>query len=290
MSDMFLLVPGLTAPRRVHELIYEGAELTGVSVEELFSATRLRKVARARWAVWWRLVRDETNGLRKRPSLLQVSRWFDKDHTTVRHGVLSWEQMHGRHGYVRLLSAAESNEEQTVEKNPDIMKTVALPVLMPAWAKWAAVSNTAVPGNMLEELLREADGLPLHEIVMRCDDMVNGRIEYRPDEDDHWATPMETALRKHGDCEDIALLKYALLRHLVRLQMGSVYVSIVYDLTARKHHALCVVYGRTTDEFFLLDVRGRRSPLRDLYVDNYNPVTTYSGGQMWVHGKRKLRA
>jgi predicted transglutaminase-like cysteine proteinase len=40
------------------------------------------------------------------------------------------------------------------------------------------------------------------------------RIRYRADapEDDHWATPLATLARGAGDCEDIAILKYALLR------------------------------------------------------------------------------
>jgi predicted transglutaminase-like cysteine proteinase len=40
------------------------------------------------------------------------------------------------------------------------------------------------------------------------------RVRYRADVpgDDHWATPLATLERGAGDCEDIAILKYALLR------------------------------------------------------------------------------
>lgn len=47
-----------------------------------------------------------------------------------------------------------------------------------------------------------------HEV----NDFVNKTISYLQDVRDEWQSPNETLLKKTGDCEDYALLKYALLK------------------------------------------------------------------------------
>lgn len=43
-------------------------------------------------------------------------------------------------------------------------------------------------------------------------DWVHLRVRYVADEHDDWQTPAQTLARQAGDCEDFAILKYALLR------------------------------------------------------------------------------
>ncbi|MGQ9426327.1 transglutaminase-like cysteine peptidase [Gilvimarinus sp. F26214L] len=66
--------------------------------------------------------------------------------------------------------------------------------------------------------MEQAQALSELEKVVRTNDFVN-TIAYRADEDhweqeDYWATPMETLTTEGGDCEDFAIAKYFTLRDI----------------------------------------------------------------------------
>lgn len=49
--------------------------------------------------------------------------------------------------------------------------------------------------------------------VARMNEDVNRTVRYRPEQGDRWQTPQETMEELAGDCEDYAILKYAVLLH-----------------------------------------------------------------------------
>ncbi|MCY3885293.1 MAG: transglutaminase-like cysteine peptidase [Gammaproteobacteria bacterium] len=64
-------------------------------------------------------------------------------------------------------------------------------------------------------------------------------VESHVDQRQHWSTLLDF-LEKGGDCEDYATSKYALLK-LLGFKPRELRVLIVYDRTAREHHALTLV-------------------------------------------------
>lgn len=118
--------------------------------------------------------------------------------------------------------------------------------------------------------------------IRTVDVMVNRKIMYQADATDEWTTPKETLERGYGDCEDIALVKRAIL-----LSTGykdpDIYLFLVKDLVARRDHALLIVRGK--EEWFVLDSFNSLSlPLR-LVID-YVPLLAFSGDKAWFFGKR----
>lgn len=99
------------------------------------------------------------------------------------------------------------------------------------------------------------------------DAWVDRKITWRADRKDEWASPRETLARGYGDCEDIALVKWAALRATGYKPL----FLIVRD--GRAYHAVVMVGGR------VLDVAGRRS------ADGYVPVTGWTAKQRWLFGK-----
>ena len=68
--------------------------------------------------------------------------------------------------------------------------------------------------HAFDSLAASALRLPPHERLSFVNDHVNQQVEPQPDEPghDHWATPFETLARGAGDCEDVAIAKFFLLR------------------------------------------------------------------------------
>lgn len=102
------------------------------------------------------------------------------------------------------------------------------------------------------------------------DAWVNAKIAYRADARDEWAHPVKTLARGYGDCEDIALVKWAALRRYNPLFL------IVRD--GKAYHAVVIVKGR------LLDSAGRKSmPAAD--ARDYMPVTGWANGKRYIFGR-----
>ncbi len=112
------------------------------------------------------------------------------------------------------------------------------------------------------------------------DQWVNSHIRYRPDEGDVWATAAQTHSRRYGDCEDIALLKRAML-----LKAGvaerEIFFIIARDTLARRDHAVILTRGRVLDSFNSLSL-----PMEQ--VSNYSPIFAFSGDNCWTFGRRIL--
>lgn len=78
-------------PARISALVREIADREGLGVREILGPSRCRRVAFARFEVWWRL--RNSNGPERVPSYPMIGRWFRRDHTTVIHGVRRYIQL-----------------------------------------------------------------------------------------------------------------------------------------------------------------------------------------------------
>lgn len=101
---------------------------------------------------------------------------------------------------------------------------------------------------------------------------INREIKYTPDSTDNWQTPLQTLSLKTGDCEDYAILKYALLTKAgipARLVIGEIRKLGMGNLNGNLPHAWCAVFieGR----WFALDNNADRPiPVED--YPNWTPL------------------
>ena len=118
--------------------------------------------------------------------------------------------------------------------------------------------------------------------------MVNRLLAYREDVQiwntgEYWASPMESLARRAGDCEDYAILKYALLRDL-GVKDADMRIVVLMDTAARQHHAVLSV--RHEGKWLILDNRFSRIRFeRDL--PNYQPLYTVNAAGEWSHTQDK---
>jgi len=112
-----------------------------------------------------------------------------------------------------------------------VFGSVALPIsAVPASKQWRSISATDYTlqfgaschtvacstgiGGTLGRAARMAATENAFEGLALINSSVNNLIKYRADGADHWATPVETAARGAGDCEDFAIAKMWLLRSI----------------------------------------------------------------------------
>ena len=103
---------------------------------------------------------------------------------------------------------------------------------------------------------------------------VNRFIAYERDADvDDWTGPFEVLTDRAGDCEEYALMKWAILR-AIGVEQSKMAVTVVRDLVARRLHAFLVV--RVGNRTVVLDSRtawifyagsGAFAPLMSLQSD-----------------------
>jgi predicted transglutaminase-like cysteine proteinase len=107
--------------------------------------------------------------------------------------------------------------------------------------------------------------------------------QYKPDSEnygrrDYWATPLEF-LRRSGDCEDYAIVKYVTLRQLgyasERLRL-----VVVRDTVRDIAHAVLAVY--LDDEVYVMD-NLNASVLPQDRVSHYVPYYSTNEASRWAH-------
>lgn len=118
--------------------------------------------------------------------------------------------------------------------------------------------------------------------------MVNRVLAYRDDArvwntGEYWASPVEALTKRAGDCEDYAILKYALLRDL-GVKDADMRIVVLMDTAARQHHAVLSV--RHEGKWLILDNRFSRVRFeRDL--PHYRPLYSVNASGQWSHGQDK---
>lgn len=172
---------------------------------------------------------------------------------------------------------------------PDLFGTSGVRIKnTPYQAKWQrAVQPVTHP--RAAELLADAQRQP-HSVakIAAVQRAVHGAIRYQTDDilwasKDYWATPNETLVKLAGDCEDVALLKMALLERL-GFSASDMFLSVGYDLALRSGHAVLVV--RHASQFYVLD---QMTPnlLQDYRLTEFRPVITLNANFHMVHSERQ---
>ena len=113
----------------------------------------------------------------------------------------------------------------------------------------------------------------------------NVRIRYVEDRQlygkaDYWADARTTLRHGAGDCEDIAVVKLALLVG-AGVRREDIYLTVARDLARNADHALLVV--RAEGRFWLLDNNTDRL-LDASEANDYRPILSYSAKGKWLHG------
>jgi predicted transglutaminase-like cysteine proteinase len=153
------------------------------------------------------------------------------------------------------------------------------------WARAIQPATHAAAQSIVQQA--GAAGTPLLRMasVQRA---VHDRIRYVTDDQlygvsDYWATPNETLQRGAGDCEDVAILKMALLQKL-GFNPADMFLTVGYDLALRNGHAVLVV--RLNGHFYVLD---QLTPdlLQDSRLTEFRPVVTLNAHYNWVHSERQ---
>jgi predicted transglutaminase-like cysteine proteinase len=85
---------------------------------------------------------------------------------------------------------------------------------------------------------------------------------------DYWASPLQTLTSRAGDCEDYAILKYVVLRHL-GMAAGDLRLVIVRDTSLEAQHAILTV--RMERKWLILDNR-TMAMLDAEQVSHYEPL------------------
>jgi len=119
-------------------------------------------------------------------------------------------------------------------------------------------------------------------------DLVNRRVngEFRYVEDpggDRWASARETIARRAGDCEDLAILKLALLAR-AGVESDRLFLVVVRDTARQRDHAVAAV--RWENRLWVLDSRLDRVQPAERVLD-YVPLQSFSGRWAWTYGYRE---
>lgn len=153
-----------------------------------------------------------------------------------------------------------------------------------------------------QALIRDSAALPEREQIDAINRFFNQQLQFSDDtwvwqQEDYWATPIESLVKGAGDCEDYALAKYFTLR---RLGVPSERLRITYvkALSVNQAHMVLSYYATPTADPLVLDnlvpVIKPASQRRDLIpVYAFNAEGLYlpgaGGGKRSGDGKRLSR-
>jgi predicted transglutaminase-like cysteine proteinase len=132
--------------------------------------------------------------------------------------------------------------------------------------------------NLMTEIepLRDRDTLYQLFAVNR----LGNRQPYRAESDDqnNWTSPLEFLINS-GDCEDYAIFKYALLRHL-GLPVGAMRIVLLRQVGDLRAHA--VLAAQVDGNTYILDNLSEQV-LPDHVLINYRPVYSFNEDRRWAH-------
>lgn len=155
-------------------------------------------------------------------------------------------------------------------------------------AKWQR-SVQPVTHASAADIVMKARAMPSEvERIAYVQRAVFEQIAYKEDRqlygmEDYWATPNETLQRLAGDCEDVAILKLALLQRL-GIPPENMFLTVGYDLALRSGHAVLVV--RSGSRFHVMD-QTTAGLTQDTRLADFRPVVTLTAGYNWMHGERR---
>ena len=154
--------------------------------------------------------------------------------------------------------------------------------------------------SVLEEwlaMLDELRGADVDAQLRGVNDFVNRRVRWLEDpsvgeQEDYWATPLETLGRGAGDCEDFTIAKYVSLRELEvpEPQLRLIYVKARIgrsDIT--QAHMVLGYYASPGAEPQVLDNLVTSISPASLRTD-LDPLFSFNGSGLWAGGSSQSRA
>ncbi|HEX8956618.1 MAG TPA: transglutaminase-like cysteine peptidase [Burkholderiaceae bacterium] len=143
-----------------------------------------------------------------------------------------------------------------------------------------------------QKLLKDVKDLPINDKLKRVNEFFNRHIHYATDwevwnQEDYWATPMESLSKGRGDCEDYVIAKYYVLREsgVPDRQLRLIYVRAHFggaDSAAQEAHMVLAYYAAPDSEPLVLDSQindirpaSRRPDLTPVF--SFNAEGVYSG-------------
>ncbi|MCW3150759.1 transglutaminase-like cysteine peptidase [Stutzerimonas stutzeri] len=108
-----------------------------------------------------------------------------------------------------------------------------------------------------QALLQQSGELPELQQLAEVNRFFNRHIRFSDDvwvweQDDYWATPVESLIRGAGDCEDYALAKYFTLRRL-GVPSDRLRITYVKALRLNQAHMVLTYYATPTADPLVLD-------------------------------------
>ena len=142
-------------------------------------------------------------------------------------------------------------------------------------------------------LMSEGGGLSEADKLSRVNEFFNRRIVFDTDmaiwqQNDYWATPLETMGRGAGDCEDFSIAKYAtlLLMGVPNERLRLIYVRARIGSTSSTRseaHMVVGYYQQPTDEPLVLD--NLISTIRPASSrPDLTPVFSFNSSGLWAAG------
>ena len=151
-------------------------------------------------------------------------------------------------------------------------------------SQWRRVERARLSRGRVERLVG-TQGQAGEDALSAVNRYVNQTIRYRddggaPGGGDYWQSAAETLRRGTGDCEDLAIAKYQMLRG-IGFAADDLYVTLARDLARNVDHAVLVV--RLGERHLMLD------DATDTLVDaaeahDYRAMFSYGSGRAFLHG------
>jgi predicted transglutaminase-like cysteine proteinase len=148
---------------------------------------------------------------------------------------------------------------------------------------WVSEESCPSPGAVAwQTMLRKQVGRPRFHQIQAINRFLN-EWQYRSDlqnygRRDYWATPLEF-VRRSGDCEDYAIIKYVSLRQL-GFGADQLRLVVLNDVSRGLAHAVLAVY--LDQQVYILD-NLNRAVLPQEQVSQYVPYYSINETTRWAH-------
>lgn len=142
------------------------------------------------------------------------------------------------------------------------------------------------------KLLESGKKLPSNEQLHAVNDFFNHQLRFTTDEftwqqNDYWATPLESLYKQEGDCEDFAMAKYVtlLLMGVAEDKLRLVYVQArIPGANAAQAHMVLAYYSSPNAEPLVLDNLVPQIQSANKRPD-LSPVFSFNTSNLWVAGQ-----
>lgn len=162
-----------------------------------------------------------------------------------------------------------------------------------AWVatKWGAEAHARVvawPETMKQTLRDNPDDLTR---LQRANDFFN-QVRWLSDEqhwqqEDYWATPVETLASNGGDCEDFSIGKYFTL-HYTQLDPEKLRITYVKALEYNQAHMVLAYYSSPGAEPLILD-NINKTILPASQRTDLLPIYSFNGDGLWLAKARETK-